>query len=149
MGSFIEPLVSASAAPNRVRVGSGNSGTLSIRRRWTNNTGQTVTRLRFRTVDITTLNSPGYTNAAQADLRTTDSTDVVGVVTSLGTLTVKGTTVETPPVLGVGGGGANSSYTVVLPGGGIAPGASIDTQFLVNVVRLGVFRVLVTVEVLP
>lgn len=77
--SFVDPTVSASLPPNRVRdpAETGvnkNFGTLIIRRRFTNNTGQTLTRLRFRIVDITTLNSPGYTPAgAQADLRTLDS----------------------------------------------------------------------------
>ena len=50
--SFVDPTVSASVAPNRVRdtTETGvnkNFGTLIIRRRFTNNTGQTVSRLRL------------------------------------------------------------------------------------------------------
>ena len=41
-------------------VTNGALGTLSVRRRFTNQTGAAITRLRFRVVDITTLNSPGY-----------------------------------------------------------------------------------------
>jgi len=61
-----------------------------VRRRFTNNTGATITRLRFRIVDITTLNSPGYVSGGtQADLRATNST-AFAVTTSLGSLTVNG-----------------------------------------------------------
>src|SRR4030095_12711058 len=56
--SLVAPCVSSSLPPNRVRTGSGNSGTLELRRKFTNNTGSPVTRLRFRIVDITTLPAP-------------------------------------------------------------------------------------------
>jgi 2-methylaconitate cis-trans-isomerase PrpF len=36
-------------------------GTLTIRRKFVNKTGQTVTVLRFRIVNVTTLNSPNAT----------------------------------------------------------------------------------------
>jgi hypothetical protein len=56
--SPIAPCVPDSTAPNVVRTGSGNSGTLSLRRRFTNNTGGNVTRLRFRIFDVTTSPAP-------------------------------------------------------------------------------------------
>jgi hypothetical protein len=151
--TLIEPLSSKDAAPNRVRSGSGNSGTISIRRRFTNNTGNTVSALRFRVVDITTLNSAGYANPAQADLRITDSSDFA-ITTSRGLLTIKGTLIESPPVPLVVAGrgnnaGLNSTVTVTLPGGGLAPGSSIDTQFLLNVFRSGSFRFFVNIEAVP
>ena len=81
--SLIDPTVSSSLPPNRIRVGSDTSpnsawGTMTIRRKYTNNTGQSVTRLRFRVTDVTTLNSPGYVagGGTQSDMRVLDSADV-------------------------------------------------------------------------
>lgn len=152
--SLIEPGASSSAAPNRVRdltpVTNGTLGTLSIRRRFINQTGQPITRLRFRFVDITTLNSPGYSpGGSQADVRAIDGSDF-SITTSLGMLTVRGLTVEQPsPLLQPNGGGLNSSVTVALPGGAIAPGATIDIHFLLGVQQGGTFRAFVNVEALP
>lgn len=68
--SLIEPLAASTEPPNRVRdttpdlCNGGNApsnctfGTLEIRRRFHNNTGFPVTALRFRVVDLTTLNTP-------------------------------------------------------------------------------------------
>ena len=100
--SYVDPTTSASLPPNRVRdvTDTGvnrNLGTLIIRCRFTNNTGQTVTRLRFRIVDITTLNSPG-SGPTQADLRALDSAEAI-----VGALTIKGTTIELPPAQLLGG----------------------------------------------
>jgi len=73
---MIDPDVSAALPQNRVRAtgsytdslsstGTYTLGTLAIRRQYTNNTGQPVKRLRFRTIDIT-----GYPpSAGVADLR--------------------------------------------------------------------------------
>lgn len=150
--SLIEPQASTSSAPNRVRsstaVTNGSQGTLSIRRRFTNSTGQAVTRLRFRIVDITTLNSPGYTpGGAQADVRAIDASDF-NVTTSLGSLTVRGVVVEQPPTQ-ANGGGMNSTLTIALPGGSLPPGQSIDLHFLLGVQQTGSFRFFVNVEALP
>ncbi len=46
-------------------------------------------------------------------------------------------------------GGFNSSVTVVLPGGGLASGASINVRFLLGVQQEGSFRFFVNVEALP
>ncbi|PYS91174.1 MAG: hypothetical protein DMF64_13060 [Acidobacteria bacterium] len=143
--SLIEPTQSSFAPPNRVRTGSGDSGTLSIRRRFTNNTGATVTRLRFRAVNITTQNTP-VSVAPQADLRLITSGDFT-ITTSLGDLMVQGTVLEEPPAQPQGG-GLNSSVTAFVPGGGLAPGATIDVQFLLNIVKSGNYRIFVNVEAL-
>jgi hypothetical protein len=144
--SLVDPLTSRLAAPNFVRTGSGNSGTLAIRRRFTNKTGATVTRLRFRVFDITTLNTP-VINPPQADLRLTDSIDEM-VSTTLGPITVKGTQLETPPAQALGG-GLNTSATVALPAGGLTNGDVLDVQFLLNVMVNGRFRFFFNVEALP
>jgi hypothetical protein len=147
---LIEPQQASTAAPNRVRdlapVANGAQGTLSIRRRFTNTTMQTVTRLRFRIVDVTTLNTPNP-GGAQADVRLLDS-PTFNITTSRGPLTVHGTLVETPPAQ-THGGGLNSSAGIVSFPVGVAPGASIDVQFLLGVQTNGRFRFLVNVEALP
>lgn len=150
--SLIDALALPSLPPNRVRTGSATGvnaayGTITLRRRFTNTTGTTVTRLRFRVVDITTLGSPNPTGNPQADLRVLDSTDT-SVETSAGTITVKGTLIEQPPAQPLGG-GLNSSLSVVLPAGGLPNGSSLDVQFVLGVQQEGNFRFFVNVEALP
>ncbi|HYX40733.1 MAG TPA: hypothetical protein VE821_03500, partial [Pyrinomonadaceae bacterium] len=65
--------------------------------------------------------------------------------TSLGTLTVQGTVLEEPPAQPQGG-GLNSSVTAFVPTDGLAPDATIDVQFLLNIVKSGNYRIFVTVE---
>lgn len=142
--NLIEPAAAVGASPNRVRTGSGNAGTLSIRRRFTNETGGVVTRLRFRAVEVTTQGTPVASASPQADLRLITSADFA-LTTSLGPLNVQGTTLEQPPAQPAGG-GLNSSATLTLPEGGLPPGGAVDVQFLLNVVQAGSFRFYVNVE---
>ncbi|MCA1614873.1 MAG: lamin tail domain-containing protein [Acidobacteria bacterium] len=151
--SLLDPGASSTAVPNRERnssvIPNGAAGTLTIRRRFTNNTGQTVTRLRFRVVDITTLNSPGYTpGGPQADLRVLSSTDDT-VATSNGPVVVQGLTLEEPPAQPIGG-GLNSSLsqndiTLATP---LGAGASVNVAFRLGVMQSGTFRFIVSVEAL-
>src|ERR1700749_570502 len=123
MGGFLlDGAVSSSAPPNRVRdftsdpANNSTFGTLDLRRRITNNTGFSVTRLRFRVIDITTFPAPSGT----ADLRPRTSTAVVvsgindggtcGASPTPCTVTVQGTTLEQPPSQ-PNGGGFNSSLS--------------------------------------
>ena len=161
---LLDATVASSGAPNRVRdftsVPAQNStfGTLSIRRRFVNNTGGNITRLRFRVIDITTFPAPSGT----ADLRTRTSSSVVvaaindsATCTAAGqatpcSVTVEGTTVETPPSQ-PNGGAFNSSWgagTITL-GTPLANGASIDVQFLLGIQQTGNFRIYVNIEALP
>src|SRR4029434_9262539 len=80
--------------------------TLAIARRFVNNTGAPVTRLRFRIVDMSSLVTPG----GIADLRALTSVDAPGVTvndpatclatgsptTAPCTVTIRGTTLEAP-----------------------------------------------------
>lgn len=150
--SLIAPTAASTAPPNRVRSGQvvpgvpNAYGTLSIQRRFRNATNSPVTRLRFRVVDITTRNSP-VASAPQADMRVLSSTGVVNNSQGTEVVRVTGLTLEEPPVQ-ANGGGLNSTLTVVLPGGMLAPGNTIDVQFLLGVQEQGTFRFLVNVEAL-
>jgi hypothetical protein len=152
-GSLIFPCVSSSSPPNRVRDFTADApnnstfGTLSIRRRVTNNTGANVTRLRFRIIDISTFLAP----AGTADLRARTSTLTVvsNPCTSLPTV-VQGTTLEEPPAQ-PNGGGFNSSLaagtvTLATP---ILPGGTYDFQFLLGIQKTGSFKFYVNIEALP
>lgn len=156
--SLIDPLVSSTASPNRTVDGTPfryidsttgvqiifPNGTLTIRRYWTNRTGQPVTKLRFRLVDVTA--GPGQPTGV-ADLRAL-SVGATTVTTSGGsTVNVFGTRLEQPPQQLRGGGWnatlAADSITLLTP---LAPGDRIPLQFLTAIQQGGSYRFLVTVE---
>ena len=157
--------MSQSLPPNRVRdltidpANNSTFGTLSIRRRWVNNTGANVTRLRFRIIDVTTFPAPPPT-IADLRPRTSGLVLVAGIndsvtCTAAGmvapcTVTVQGTTLEQPPSQ-VNGGGFNSSLSAgtITLGTPLANGASINLQFLLGIQQTGTFKVYVNVEALP
>ena len=145
--SPVAPCVADSVAPNLIRTGSGNSGTLSLRQKFTNNTGGSVTRLRFRIFDITTSPAPDASTAILA--ATTSTTGTESTPCGGGTVTIRGLTLETPPTQALGG-GFNSSLSA--PVTQIAPllaDASINVNFLMNISQSGVFRFFVVVEARP
>ena len=144
----------STAPPNRVRdttpVTNGALGTLSIRRRFTNHTGAPVTTLRFRIVNVTTLNSPSVCGGCpQADLRALSSPDVSVTVGGM-PVTVRGTTLEQESAQTLGG-GLNSSLAVgaIDLAQPLAAGSSVEVQFLLGVQQGGQFSFFVNVEALP
>ena len=161
---LIDSTVAAAAVPNRVRdlaavQPNAANGTLTIRRRFVNNSGAPVTRLRFRIMDIDAFVPPG----AIADVRALTSGAIAvngigdsatclaanGVSTTPCTITVQGTTLETPPAQPLGG-GLNSSMsagtiTLATP---LAAGASINLQFLLGVQQTGLFKFIINIEAL-
>ncbi len=148
--ALLDTNVDAGAEPNRKRDATpdvpNNStlGTIEFRRTFTNNTGGSLTALRFRIVDLTTLNSPG---GPQADLRARSSS--AGTVTLSDNTTmvsVQGTTLEQPPTQSSGG-GVNSSLAVTL-GSPLADGASVNLRFLFGVQTAGNYRVGFVIETL-
>ena len=165
-GLLIDATVSSAAPPNRVRdftsdpANNSTFGTLSIRRRFVNNTGGNVTRLRYRVIDITTFPAP----SGFADLRPRSTVAVVvagvndsGTCAATGapatppcTITVQGTTLEQPPSQPNGSGfnGSLSSGTVTL-GTPLANGASINIQWLLGIQQTGTFKYYINIEVLP
>ncbi len=161
--TLLDPGSSAQAGPNRVRdltpdiPNNSMFGTLLFRRTVTNNTGTAVTRLRFRIMDFTTFLAPAAPPPPVADLRTRTSPGPV-VVMIIGpnpacpgnSCTVQATTMETPP-LQPNGGAFNSSLsagtvTLATP---IAPGGTVNVQFLLGVQQQGRFRFFFNVEALP
>ncbi|HYP54284.1 MAG TPA: hypothetical protein VEQ42_12120, partial [Pyrinomonadaceae bacterium] len=154
---LIDGGVSVSSYPNRERrpgeVGTNaDLGTLYVRRKFTNNTGDFVARLRFRVVEITTLNSPNVCGptgtSACADLRALTSQTEVVTQSSSGTVTVEGVTLEEPPTQALGGGNnsslsADNFINLDVP---LAPGASVYVNFKTGVMRGGTFRYFVMVE---
>ena len=162
--NLLNATVAQSNPPNRVRdftsdpANNSTFGTLSIRRRFVNNTGANVTRLRFRVIDQTTFPAP----SGFADLRTrTSSSVVVAGITDAATctaagsatpcsVTVQGTTLEQPPSQPNGGAfnGSYSAGTVTL-GTPLANGASINLQFLLGLQQTGAFKFFINVEALP
>jgi hypothetical protein len=155
--SYVDPTAPRTGGQNRIRNSAdtganANFGTLIVRRKFTNLTGNPVTRLRFRIVDITTLGSPG-SGGSQASLRALDAGNVIVTLSDgVSTADIKGATLEQPPDQSSNGGGVNSSYTVVLPDGGLSTSGanqSINVQFRLGVVQSGAFRFFFAVEALP
>jgi hypothetical protein len=128
---------------------SAQYGTLSFRRRFTNTTQQIVTQLRFRVVDITTLNSSGYAlNNGQADLRLLSSTDKTVTPSNPftpGDVTVRGTTLEEHLTAQPLGGGHNSTVRLDLLSD-LQPGESVTVELLLGVQQNGSYRFFVNVE---
>ena len=162
----LDATISSSTPPNRVRdftsdpANNSTFGTLDIRKRFVNNTGAPVTRLRFRILDFTTFPAP----SGFADLRIRTSTLVVvssindaatclasnGVATTPCTVNVQGTTLETPPSQ-LNGGGFNSTLSAgtVTLGTPLANGASINLRFLLGIQQTGTFKFFFNIEALP
>jgi endonuclease G len=146
--TLLDPAHTSSESPNRTRdftsdpANNSQFGTMAIRRTLTNNTGASITLLRFRIVDVTTFPVP----AGTADLRARTSGPVTVTVTGADK-TVQGTTLEEPPAQAAGGGNnstlAAGTVTLNAP---LANGATIDLQFLLGVQASGYFRFFVNVE---
>ena len=113
--TLVFPCVAATASPNRVRdlttdvLNHSTFGTMEIRRTFTNNTGNPISRLRFRMFDVTTFPVP----SGFADLRLRTVPDLPGVANPCGgpAVDLVGTLLEQPPTL-ANGGGFNSSLLV-------------------------------------
>ncbi len=123
-------------------------GTISIRRKITNNTGAPLTRLRFRVIDDSTGTLP--VPVGTADLRLRTSSTFTGNLSGGGTTSVEGLTLEAPPAQ-TSGGGSNSSASAgtVALGTPLAPGGSINVNFVFGVQQLGSFRLGFVIEALP
>lgn len=164
--NLLDANVAGGAPPNRVRdftsdpANNSTFGTLSIRRRFVNNTGANVTRLRFRIIDLDTF--PAASGFADLRPRTSVAVVVAGITdagtcaatgapaTPPCTATIQGSTLEEPPSQPNGGGfnSTMSAGTVTL-GTPLAPGASINLLFLLGIQQTGNFRFYLNIEGLP
>ena len=151
--SLVDDAVTAGAPPNSVRdntVGSPGSaalGTLTFRRKITNNTGVSLTRLRLRIADLATFaNPPGV-----ADLRVLTASDELITLTSGQQVPVVGAVLEEPPAQATLGGGFNSSLTVpsVTAATPLANNASVNVAIQLGVMKTGTAHVRFTAEALP
>ena len=150
--TVIDPTVSGAAPPNRERFNTpepnANLGTLHFRRTLKNNTGQPLTRLRFRIIDITTR---GTCPARCADLRVLSSTDGTVMLSNGTIVTVRGVRLEENPPIQPDGGGYNSSASVdfVTLTNPLMPGQTVNVDIKTGVMLEGPFRVWVNIEALP
>jgi hypothetical protein len=152
--TLLDPTVSGAVAPNRVRTMTPEAnaplGSIFIRRTFTNNTGQPVSRLRFRVADITTRGTPNSECGGSpcADLRALTSPDGTATMANQTVVVVRGVTLEENPPLTPEGGGLNASLsadfiTLAQP---LQNGFSVNIQFKLGVVRSGPFRFVVNIE---
>ncbi|HWN10685.1 MAG TPA: DUF4214 domain-containing protein [Pyrinomonadaceae bacterium] len=153
----LDPAVPVGSGANFVRsfaaVTNGTNGTITIRRTFTNNTGSPLTSLRFRIIDLSTLNS---VPTGPADLRALDSSNTVVAIVGpnpacpANSCSVLATTVETPPAQALGG-GIDSSFAAgtITAGTPLANGASINLHFVFGVNTVGNFRFVLAAEGLP
>jgi hypothetical protein len=157
----LDPAAAATSGANLVRnttpdpANNSTFGTLSVRRTVTNTTGASITRLRFRIFDITTLS--GTPPAGTADLRARTSAPPA-TVTITGpnaacpgnNCTLAATTLEAPPAQALGG-GLNSSLSAgtITLGTPLANGNSINLEFLFGVQQEGNFRLGFLIEGAP
>jgi hypothetical protein len=162
--------VASTAIPNRVRTPrascppvsspgivcdntKSNLGTMEIRLRFTNNTGAPVSRLRFRVVSISTINNRA--SAAEADIRPLNNSGSFSATISPagggGSQTVQNVTLEAPSDAVTLGGGLNSTLSAgtITAGTPLAPGATININYMLGVQLTGNFRFFVSVEALP
>lgn len=142
-------------------------GTVDIRRKITNLTGASITRLRFRIVDITVFPSeefvrPSGTNCGDpgtecaADIRPRSSLSVTVAnppADGGGTVFVQGTTLEeaASPENQPFSGGFNSSLSAgtVTLNTPLANTSSINLRFLLGVQQKGTYRFTFVIEALP
>lgn len=155
--ALTDPTKSKEEDPNRVRVGTGNSGTLSLRRSFTDNSSfGGFFYINFRVIETSTLNSPNTPGGPQADLRLISSNETSAVVPSRGgPITIFGTVLEYDDLCGCpepkqpNGGGLNSTVYVDPGQGSEGFPSTFDAQFLFNVNKAGIYRFYVYAEALP
>ena len=151
---LLDPAAAAASFPNRV-IHPGPPRTLLINRTIfncsgvhttaacqsapTGTTATTITGLRIRITQLTTVDSPGA-GTSQAVLKA-DNSPGTGAVTGgnlcNGHTQVQAETLQSPSVSGSGGIG--SSWTVPLPAGGLQAGQCVNVSFQFDVTQGGTF----------
>ena len=149
--TLLDPSVGSSQPPNRERrpnvEPNADLGVMLLRRTITNNTGEPVSRLRFRVVNTTTLGTPASEcGGACADLRALTSQDgEAGVGGQV--VTVRGVRLEEPPQQPAGGGyNASLSADFITLQTPLPAGQSVNIVFKLGVMRSGPFRFFMNIE---
>jgi len=150
--SKVDPAQPDNASPNVVRdlvsdpPNNATFGKLSIRRTYTNNTGSTLTALRFRIINLSTFPAP----AGTADLRPMTSFATVVPLTGGGVAVAEGTDLDQPP-LQANGGGVNSSIrgSIVNLVNPLPDGVGVSFNLLMGVQQKGCYQLALVAEALP
>jgi hypothetical protein len=149
--TLLDPSVSSAAPPNRVRSftmePNATFGTMLIRRTITNNTGDSISRLRFRVINTTTFGTPGSEcGGTCADLRALTSQGGAATVNSQ-VVPVLGVRLEEPPEQPAGGGyNASLSADTITFATPLPDGLSINVEFKLGIERTGPFRFILNIE---
>jgi len=142
--TLLDPAKSAIAAPNFVYV-RGTPGLLTIRRTITNISATVITSAEIRITSLSEVNGPpepGVTTqpATPAEFRiinpATPTTQIA--ITGGHVVTVQNLSVAAPATASPGG-GLDTTLTIPLPGGSLAPGASVSAALSLAVDRHGPF----------
>ena len=151
--SLVDPGVNQFASPNAVRdltsVPASNStfGTMTIRRKVTNNSGASITRLRFRILDLTTFpiaqrhGRPAAVHVVSDDRGVVERRDRDGARHDPGGTAgaAKRRRIRTRP----------SRQGSIALGTPLASGSSINVQFLLGIQQTGAVRFSIILESLP
>ena len=136
--ALLDPAQLPGTAPNFVYI-KGTPGLLTIRRTLTNNSGATITTAQLRITSLSEANGPPEPDvsaqpAHPAALRITNpATPTTQVTLTSGTtITVNNLSID-PPATVPPGGGLNTTLTIPLPTGGLAPGATISIALTFDV----------------
>jgi hypothetical protein len=137
----IDPQQPLGSAPNALydpaSVVNGANGTIKFRARFTNNSGFSLVSLRYRVVNLSTLEG-GAVSAGQADLRVLNSPAQSVTLTDTSNVTSQALTVQIPAAQAAGG-GVNSSLGegIITPTAPLANGASTVVEFNLGVEQFG------------
>ena len=150
--SKVDPAQADNASPNVARdfvsdpSNNATFGKLSIRRKFTNNTGVPLTALRFRVINLSTFPSPSGT----ADLRPSTSFATVVPLTGGGVEVAEGTDLEVPPQQ-ANGGGFNSSIrgSIVNTINPLPNGVGVSFNFVMGIQQTGCYQLALVAEALP
>lgn len=135
--ALLDPSLGIGVAPNRVVVQQSGATQLVVNRVVTNNTGQRVTSMALQINTLSQPNAPvpsGVTGQT-AWLRPVNPTSPTQQIVVNG----QTVTVQRLSVASGTGAGLGSMFTVPLPEGGLAPGASVPVQLTFAVDRPGKF----------
>lgn len=148
----VDPAQADNASPNVGRdfvsdpANNATFGKLSIRRKFTNNTGVPLTALSFRIINLSTFPAP----AGFADLRPSTSFATVVPLTGGGVEVAEGTDLDQPPQQ-ANGGGFNSSIrgSIVNLINPLPTGVGVSFNFVMGIQQTGCYQLALVAEALP